>query len=137
MEEHTALPRLQPGMTVEKHIMVERAHTASHLGSGTVSVYATPSMILHMEEAALSLVDPLLPEGMGTVGVSICVKHLAATPVGMEVRIRATLTAVEGRMFTFDLEARDEKDKIGEGSHVRAVVDLARFASKLAAKAGS
>lgn len=126
---------LRVGLTGRKELMVEERHTASHLGSGGVPVYATPMMVLAMEEAALSAVDPLLDDGRATVGVSLDVRHLAATPLGMRVTASAELMRIDGRMLTFRVEARDEAELIGEGTHVRAVVDLERFKDKLAKKA--
>lgn len=126
---------LRVGLTGRKELTVEERHTASHLGSGGVPVYATPMMVLAMEEAALSAVDPLLGDGRATVGVSLDVRHLAATPLGMRVTASAELMRIDGRMLTFRVEARDEAELIGEGTHVRAVVDLERFKDKLAKKA--
>ena len=126
---------LRVGLTGRKELVVEERHTASHLGSGGVPVYATPMMVLAMEEAALSAVDPLLGDGRATVGVSLDVRHLAATPLGMRVTASAELMRIDGRMLTFRVEARDEAELIGEGTHVRAVVDLERFKDKLAKKA--
>ena len=123
------------GLTGRRELVVEERHTASHLGSGGVPVYATPMMVLAMEEAALSAVDHLLDDGQATVGVSLDVRHLAATPLGMRVVATAELVEVDGRMLTFRVEARDEAELIGEGTHVRAVVDLERFKAKLAKKA--
>lgn len=125
---------LHPGMSAEKTIIVEEKHIASHLGSGGVSVYATPSMVLHMEETSRDLVEHLLGPRQATVGAFIGAKHLAPTPVGMKVRIRSELVKVEGRMLTFRLEAWDEVEKIGEADHVRAVIDLDRFGDKVARK---
>jgi fluoroacetyl-CoA thioesterase len=127
---------LVAGLTGEKSLTVEPRHTARHLGSGGVDVFATPSMVALMEEAALGAVDPLLPEGQLTVGYSLDVRHLAPTPLGMTVTARAELLAVDGRMLSFRVEAFDEREKIGEGTHVRAVISLDRFSARLAAKKG-
>ncbi len=129
------MDELRVGLTGRKELTVEERHTASHLGSGGVPVYATPMMVLAMEEAALSAVDPLLGDGRATVGVSLDVRHLAATPLGMRVTATAELVGIDGRMLTFRVEARDDAELIGEGTHVRAVVDLERFKDKLAKKA--
>ena len=129
------MDELRVGLTGRKELTVEERHTASHHGSGGVPVYATPMMVLAMEEAALSAVDPLLDDGRATVGVSLDVRHLAATPLGMRVTASAELMRIDGRMLTFRVEARDEAELIGEGTHVRAVVDLERFKDKLAKKA--
>lgn len=130
------MPNLEPGLRGERSLIVEKRHTAAHLGSGGVPVYATPMMVLAMEEAALSAVDPRLEPGQATVGYHLDVKHLAATPQGMRVTARAELLAVDGKMLSFKVEAFDEKEKIGEGTHIRAIVNLDKFREKLAAKAG-
>ena len=130
------MPNLTPGLTGERSLIVEERHTAAHLGSGGVPVYATPMMILAMEEAALSAVDPRLEPGQATVGYHLDVKHLAATPLGMRVTARAELLGAEGKMLSFKVEAFDEKEKIGEGTHVRAIINVAKFKEKLAAKSG-
>lgn len=125
---------IQPGLVAEKTIVVEDRHVASHLGSGGVPVYATPTMVLHMEETARMAVDHLLGPDGATVGAYIAVKHLAPTPLGMKVTIRAELVKVEGRLFTFKVEAFDEVEKVGEGEHVRAAISMARFGEKLEKK---
>ena len=125
---------LQPGMTAEKNEQVTDNNTAIKYGSGGVAVYATPAMIGLMEGTCLAAVDPHLPEGMATVGTQLEVKHLAATPVGMTVKATATLTAVVGKKLTFTMEAFDDKEKIGEGTHQRYIIDLAKFLQKAAEK---
>jgi len=129
-----SIESLKPGLVGRKELVVTMEHTARHLGSGGVPVYATPMMILAMEEAALSAVDHLLGPGLATVGYHLDVKHLAATPVGMRVTATAELLAVDGKMLTFRVEASDEAGPIGEGSHVRAVIDTERFRQRLEAK---
>lgn len=124
------MPDLKPGLTAESTMIVQPKYTASHLGSGGVEVLATPIMIGLMEDAARRLVDPLLEPGQMSVGVNLNVTHLAATPVGMQVTARAELTAVDGRWLTFKVEAFDEKEKVGEGTHTRAIINLARFMTK-------
>ncbi|MFZ2636441.1 MAG: thioesterase family protein [Rectinemataceae bacterium] len=128
------MKELELGLFAEKSFPVEEKHTAAHLGSGGVPVYATPTMVLHMEETALGIVDPFLGKGRATVGASICVKHLAPTPVGMTVRIRAELVGIEGRKYVFRIEAWDEGEKIGEADHVRVAMDLDRLGEKIAKK---
>lgn len=125
---------LKPGLVAEKTVVVEERHVASHLGSGGVPVYATPTMVLHMEETSRAAVDHLLGPDGATVGAYIAAKHLAPTPLGMKVRIRAELVKVEGRMLTFKVEAWDEVEKVGEADHVRAIISMARFSEKLAQK---
>lgn len=126
---------IRPGLYAEKTIVVGPEHVAAHLGSGGVPVYATPSMILHIEETSRMVVEPLLDEGLSTVGASIQAEHLAPTPPGMTVRIRAELVRVEGRFLTFSVEVWDEVEKVGQASHVRAIIDLRRFSDKVARKA--
>ncbi len=125
---------LRVGLSAERTLVVEERHTASHLGSGGVPVYATPMMILAMEEAALKAVDPHLEPGQATVGYHLDVKHLAATPLGMRVTARANLVRIDGKMLHFTVEAFDEAGKIGEGTHIRAVIDLDRFKARLASR---
>ena len=125
---------LEVGLVAEKEITVEDKHVASHLGSGGVPVYATPSMVLHMEETSRQAVDHLLGPDGATVGAYIEVKHLAPTPKGMKVRIRSELVKVEGRLLTFKVEAWDEVEKVGEAEHVRAIISMAKFSERLEKK---
>jgi predicted thioesterase len=125
---------IAPGLVGERQVVVTEDLTARHLGSGKVAVLATPAMIMLMEQAALAAVDPLLPAGQQTVGVRVEVRHLAATPQGMAVRVRAELREVDGRRLTFSVEAFDEKEKVGEGRHERMIISLDRFRQKLQAK---
>ncbi|MCL2396659.1 MAG: thioesterase family protein [Defluviitaleaceae bacterium] len=111
--------------------IVEAKDTAVAIGSGEVEVFATPAMILLMEEAARLAVQPALPTGSTTVGTVVNVQHLAATPVGMKVRATATLTEINGRRLVFEVEATDEKGIIGKGIHERAVIDIQRFMAML------
>lgn len=121
---------LQIGMTAEKSEEVTENNTAIKYGSGGVAVYATPAMIGIMEGTCLAAVDPFLPEGMSTVGIHLDVKHTAATPVGMSVRATAKLIEISGKRLTFTVEAYDNKEKIGEGTHQRYIIDLAKFLQK-------
>lgn len=104
------------------------------LGDAIPSSLSTPAMILWLEITARDGVLPLLAPGQDTVGVRVNVAHLAATPVGMKVTCRARLTAVDRRRLTFEVEAYDEKDKIGEGTHERFIIDVARYAERLKTK---
>jgi fluoroacetyl-CoA thioesterase len=124
LEEKTGLTLL-----ITKAVTAE--DTALHYGSGLVEVFATPALIAFMENAALHLVLPYLDEGYNTVGIEVNVKHLKATPVGMQVRCEATLEKVEGRKLTFSLAAWDEEAKIGEGTHVRFIINTSDFMNKL------
>jgi fluoroacetyl-CoA thioesterase len=125
---------LKPGMVHEEELMVAEQHTAAHLGSGGVKVLATPVMVALMEVAARNMVDPKLPPGHMSVGTALNIKHLAATPLGMWVRARAELMRVEGHRLEFKVEAFDEREKVGEGTHTRAIVNLQRFWDKLQTK---
>lgn len=127
--------KLEPGLVGEATLVVATAHTARHLGSGEVDVLATPIMIALMEDAARNLVDSELDPGQMSVGVNLNVTHLAATPIGMRVTARAKLLAVEGRKLTFKVEAHDEREKIGEGTHTRAIINLDRFMARAKEKA--
>jgi fluoroacetyl-CoA thioesterase len=123
-----------PGLVGQTELLVQEDNTARHLGSGNVDVLATPEMIRLMEKAAVAAVDHLLPNGYRTVGVEVDVRHLAATPVGMRVRVQAELIAVEGRKLTFRVEADDEVERIGEGEHRRIVIDVRKFRERVEAK---
>ncbi|MCJ7666749.1 MAG: thioesterase family protein [Anaerolineae bacterium] len=122
------------GLRAEVRLVVREEDTAKHLGSGNVAVLATPRMIALMEKASVKAVDHLLPPGQATVGSEIRVRHLAATPQGIEVTVFSELVEVEGRRLTFKVEAFDEREKIGEGTHIRFIIDLDRFREKVKAK---
>ena len=126
--------RLQPGLEGRAELVVSEAHTAPEIGSGRIHVLATPVMINLIEAAALDAVEALLPEGHQSLGTRLDVTHVAATPVGMRAMATARVIAVEGRKITFRVEARDEVDLIGEGTHERVVVNVARFDQRIAAK---
>lgn len=117
----------EAGLTGEASITVGEEQTAPRIGSGKIPVLATPVMINLMEAAALDAVEHLLPEGHQSLGTHLDVSHIAATPVGLEVRATAEVTAVEGRKIHFRVEAHDAAELIGAGSHVRVVVEVARF----------
>ena len=127
---------LEPGLKGEARIVVAEEHTAPHVGSGVVPVLATPVMVNLMEAAALAAVEKFLPPGYQTLGTVLDVRHFAATPVGLEVRAFAELTAVDGRTLKFALEAEDEKEAIGGGSHERVVVNVDRFEQRVKSKSG-
>ncbi len=125
---------IHPGLTGEYQTPVTAALTARQMGSGSLEVYATPALAALMEAAAVAALDPLLQPGQTSVGTTLEVRHLAATPPGMVVRARAEVTAVDGRRVTFAIQAWDERELIGEGVHTRVVVDTERFLSRLEAK---
>ena len=130
----TDLSRLKPGLEGHAELVVGEQHTAPKIGSGRVRVLATPVMINLMEAAALDAAENLIPAGHQSLGTHLDVRHIAATPVGMKVKATARLVAVEGRTLTFRVEARDEKDLIGDGSHTRLIVNVARFDQRVQAK---
>ena len=122
------------GMKGEVTTLVEREDTAYEVGSGSLLVYATPCMVALMEGAACEAIAETLPEGKTSVGTELNIKHLAATPVGLEVRAEAEVTAVDGNTITFQITAYDEAGKIGEGTHKRAVITAQRFLDKVYSK---
>lgn len=126
--------RLKPGLKGKKSIVVAQEHTAPHVGSGVVPVLATPVMVNLLEAAALAAVEKYLPAGYQTLGTMLKVEHFAATPVGLEVRAFAELKSVEGRTLVFAVEAEDELETIGKGSHERVVVNVDRFEQRVKKK---
>ena len=125
---------VETGMKGEVLNLVEREDTAAEVGSGSLLVFATPCMVAMMEGAACEAIAAGLAEGETTVGTELNIQHLSATPVGMEVRAAATVTAVEGKCITFEVEAFDEAGTIGKGTHKRFLVASQRFLDKTYAK---
>ena len=122
------------GMKGEATTVVEREDTAAAIGSGLLLVYATPCMVALMEGAACEAIASALSEEKSSVGTALNIAHISATPVGLEVRAEAVVTKVEGNTIYFDVTAYDEKGKIGEGTHKRAVITTQRFLDKTYAK---
>jgi len=122
------------GMKGEVSTLVEREDTAYEVGSGSLLVYATPCMVALMEGAACEAIAEAIPEGKTSVGTVLNISHIAATPVGLEVRAEAEVTEVEGNTVTFQVTAYDETGKIGEGIHKRAVISSQRFLDKVYSK---
>jgi fluoroacetyl-CoA thioesterase len=127
--------RVVAGLRGNARLTVSERHTATFVGSGSVDVLATPEMICLMEQAAVAAVDHLLPDGLGTVGVHLDVSHLAPTPPGMDVTATAELIAVDGRKLEFRVEAHDERDLVGRGTHQRMIIHLERFQAGVEEKA--
>lgn len=123
--------KLEPGLTAEMRTTVVYENTAAAVGAGGVEVFATPMMIGLMENAAWRAVAPYLDEGDVTVGILVNVRHLAATPIGQQVRATAKLIEIKGRQLVFNVEAFDERQKIGEGQHERFIVNLEQFIKRL------
>jgi len=130
----TAVARITPGLTGSAEIVVGPEHTAPFVGSGRIAVLATPVMINLIEAAALAAVEHLLPPGHQSLGIHLDVSHVAATPVGLRVTATAEVLSVEGRTVTFRVEARDEFERIGGGTHQRVVVSVERFDERVAHK---
>ena len=121
------LSALKEGLAGNANMIVGEEHTAPSIGSGRVHVLATPVMINLMEAAALDAIERLLPPGHQSLGTHLNVGHYAATPVGMGLRASAVVTKVEGRTIKFRVEAFDDKERVGDGTHTRVVVNVERF----------
>jgi fluoroacetyl-CoA thioesterase len=128
------LSSIRLGFIGTAELVVGPEHTAPRVGSGRIAVLATPVMINLIEAAALAAVEHLLPAGHQSLGIRLDVRHFAATPVGLRVTATAEVTRVEGRTVTFKVEARDEREPIGEGTHERVVVNVARFDQRVQRK---
>ncbi|WP_234945981.1 thioesterase family protein [Caldanaerobius fijiensis] len=121
---------IQVGLNSTIETIVEEKDLAVTYGSGSVRVLATPAMISLMEKAAMFSVELHLPGDKATVGTNIAVKHLRPTPLGMKIRIYAELINIDNRRLTFKVEAYDEVEKIGEGTHERYIIDVDKFMEK-------
>jgi predicted thioesterase len=125
------------GTRSEHRLLVTPDLSINFLGSEETRVLGTPWMIAYMEWTSRNAIKPFLAETEDSVGTTVNIQHLAATPLGMSVRISAEVLSVAERRVLFRVEAWDEKEKIGAGTHERFVVDIARFATRLAAKKNS
>lgn len=122
---------LEKGLSASSTTTVVAENTAAHMGSGDMAVFATPAMVALMENAAMLAVAPHLAEGETTVGSEMNTTHLKPSGLGMVVTATAILSAVEGRKLTFTVGARDGEGLIGEGTHVRFIVQRERFMAKV------
>lgn len=122
------------GMKGEVSTLVEREDTAKEVGSGSLLVYATPCMVALMEGAACEAIAAALDETQTSVGTALNIEHISATPVGLDVRAEAEVTAVEGKVLTFSVKAFDESGEIGHGTHKRVIVNAQRFLDKTYSK---
>ena len=122
------------GMKGEASTLVEKEDTAAAVGSGSLLVYATPCMVALMEGAACEAIAAALTGDKTTVGTELSITHLSATPVGLEVRAEAEVTAVDGKVITFQITAYDEAGKSGEGTHKRCIASTQRFLDKAYSK---
>ena len=125
------LPSIEVGLKSEATQEVTPELTAPHIGSGSLSVYATPAMAALVEHTCASMVSELLPEGQTTVGVEIRLRHLAPTPVNSVVQIRAEVIAVEKKLISFNAQIFDEVELVGEAEHRRAVIEVDRFLKRV------
>jgi predicted thioesterase len=128
---------IEPGAFCEHSEPVTEERTALHIGSGSERVFATPAMAGLIERTCVELMAPHMAPGRSSVGVAISVRHLAPTPMGMTVRARVEVTAVDGGTVQFKAEVFDEVEKVGEGEHRRAVIDVERFLHRVRAKSGA
>ena len=128
------MAQIPVGLKGEKVILVTSEVAIDFMGVDGPRVLSTPHMIGYMERTCRDAVLPLLDAGYDTVGTQVNITHLAAAPLGMSVTFNAEVTGVQDRRIQFRVEARDEKEKIGEGTHERAVINIAKFATRLAAK---
>jgi fluoroacetyl-CoA thioesterase len=125
---------IRPGLSGTAELVVGEEHTAPRVGSGKVHVLATPVMINLIEAAALAAIEHLLLAGHQSLGTRLDVRHIAATPVGMRVRAIAVVESVSGRTVRFKVEAHDEKELIGDGTHERVAVNVAKFDARVQKK---
>lgn len=125
---------LQPGIKTEKSLTVTDANTAKTMGSGTLDVFATPAMVALIEQTAYTSIESELEPGWGSVGTSLNIQHLSATPVGMTVTATTELVEVDRRRLVFHAEVYDEKGLVGKGTHERFLVENEKFQAKADAK---
>jgi predicted thioesterase len=121
------------GMSAERILVVPPERTVGHILKGMPMVFATPMMILEMELASGDAINKVLEPGWITVGTEVDIRHLAASPVGATIRTTAKVIAVERRVIRFEVEAFDDKRRIGEGRHARGLVNFESFNRRLAA----
>ena len=124
---------LEAGITRTETIRIDEARTIAFLGE-ELRIYSTPSMVRDVEYTSLTLLDEHLDEGESSVGIHVAMDHMGATPLGEEVEVQVTATAVEGRKVTLEAEVRDALEVVGRGRHVRFVIEVAKHAERLEAK---
>ncbi len=126
---------IEVGLTREQTATVTPDMTAAASGTkGMAPVLSTPRLIGLMEQTCHYSVLPFLPEGQSTVGIAVNIRHLAATPVGMQVRFRSELLEIDRRRLRFKVQAWDEQELIGEGEHERFIIDVAKFLERVEQK---
>lgn len=127
---------IQVGIKGENSVTVTRENTAEALGSGLLPVFSTPSLIALMENTCSDSMLPYMEDGFGTVGISLDVKHTAATPIGMTVRCESELVEIDRRRLVFTVRAYDDAGEVGYGTHERFIIENEKFMSKVNAKLG-
>ena len=125
---------IKVGRKGSKEEIVTKDKVASAVGSGSVAVYATPCLVLLAEATCKDCVAPFLEEGMTTVGTSVCIEHIAATPMDMRVCCECKLTEVDGRRLVFEVSCFDEAEQVGRGTHERVIINQEKFEAKVNAK---
>ena len=125
--------KLKAGVSATEHVLVERDRSIGFMGE-RARVYSTPSMVNDVEYACLRLIQKHLSEAESSVGMTVRIDHLAPTPIGCEVQVKVTVSAVDGRKVTLDAEVRDAAEVVGSGVHVRYVIDVARQARRIGEK---
>jgi predicted thioesterase len=125
--------KLHTGMTTTEHIRVDNDRSIAFMGEAA-RIYSTPSMVSDVEYACLRLIQKHLAEEQSSVGMHVSIDHLAPTPVGCEVAVSVTVSAVDGRKITLDARVRDAVELVGSGVHVRYVVDVPRQTRRIEEK---
>lgn len=127
---------IEAGLVEEADLTVGADMTAKHIGSGSLQVFATPAMVAFVEQVCRRMADERLPAGQATVGIRVDIRHLAPTPLGGKVRLRAEVTQYDGRKIDFHVQLWDQTELIGEAHHERAVIDEDRFLKRVESKQG-
>lgn len=130
-ETRKTIIMLEKGLSARSAATVVPGNTAAAMGSGDLDVFATPAMVALMENAAMTAVAGELPEGATTVGSEMNVTHIKPSGLGAEITATAVLAEVEGRKLTFNVGVRDAEGLIGEGIHIRYIVDREKFMAKV------
>lgn len=125
---------LQAGIATERRLIVDRERTISFLGED-LRIYATPRLVDDIEQTCLDYLLTFLDEGENTVGAAVDIRHVGATLLDMSVSIVATVTRIEGRSITFNVEVRDDVELVATAAHTRVVVNVAKLRSRVQAKA--
>ena len=125
---------LKSGLFREDTFVVKEEHSAAHVGSGSLRVLATPWMVAYIENVARVLMAEHLPDGYSSVGAHLNIRHLAPTPVGKRVRVRAEIVGVDGVKVSFTVQAWDDREQIGDGTHLRVIIEEGRFLRRVEKK---